>query len=456
VPKAQPSVLGISFDGLAISGIVSEFLNLANILRRHDLRILLDLGYDITGYPRDPLQEERLPSWAHLTSCLPRGSPDASLLNQFNQEACRKVACGQPISSCPEYHRLCSNLASQLFVTFQFYNVRLLFVDNGTLPYSHIFTESLYQAIVAYGYLNRLGKYVLWRDYDLMWSAEPHLYGEYPYPGVRKPLPSQYIHYAVLSSGMKRKMEDWAPGVEYHVIPNRFFLDDLKRHDKISRLRDAFGVPRDACLIARCTRVIPQKCIERDIRLLHQIQRHLNASDGGRKVFLFVTGPKNEDVGEFAHLNALAKSLLIADQVIWGDGLLPFNPLLGIPRGEDRFSVADLLSESDLSSFLTSYDYEGFGNPPGEAMAMSVPYIATTYEFYKEIYGRRGAIAPLLRIGPGSLPGDPMPDSFVASVLQLLSDPLHRNRVTRHNLRICQTFFSMRDLHRQILGLFSL
>jgi hypothetical protein len=44
----SPSILGISFDGLAISGIVNEFLNVAAVLRGDRFRVLFDLGYDIT------------------------------------------------------------------------------------------------------------------------------------------------------------------------------------------------------------------------------------------------------------------------------------------------------------------------------------------------------------------------------------------------------------------------
>jgi len=72
--------------------------------------------------------------------------------------------------------------------------------------------------------------------------------------------------------------------------------------------------------------------------------------------------------------------------VHFGNTLLPCDA----PWSRDRFSISDLLVESDLSSFLTSYRYEGFGNAPGEACAHRVPYVSSAYELYDAVYGRLG------------------------------------------------------------------
>jgi glycosyltransferase involved in cell wall biosynthesis len=247
-------------------------------------------------------------------------------------------------------------------------------------------------------------------------------------------------------------MRAWAPSAEYHVVPNRFFRPSPRKTP--GRLRSAYGIPEDAYLIARCTRVVPQKCIERDLRLLDELQRRLAASGDRRKVFLLVTGPTKEDLQEFERLAAIESRLSVAGQVVWGDGLLPFNPALIGESNRDRFSVHDLLSEADLSSFLTCYDYEGFGNPPGESMAMGVPFIATTYELYHEVYGSKGAIAPLLSIDRSSTAGDPIPEFFVEWTLRALTDPEYRAQISRRNLEICERFYSLSALERQTAGLF--
>ena len=451
MPEASPSLLGISFDGLAISGIVNEFLNVADVLRHRHLRVLFDVGYDITMGRTADVGPVYFPPWVTLLRSIGDSRPQGYGPDLIKGVVAR-VNRGTPIAATDEYAEVCSQLVSAIVATFERENVRMLVVENGTLPDNPLFTEAVYLAIGEYGAHHRFEKYVLWMDHDLMWSAEPHLYGSYPYPGVRKPGADPYIHYAVATEWMRLRMRAWAPSADYQVIPNRFFRPAPRKMP--GRLRTAYRIPEDAYLIARCTRVVPQKCIERDLRLLDELQRRLTASGNRRKVFLFVTGPTAEDLQEFGRLATVESHLSIAGQVVWGDGLLPYNPALVGDSDRDRFSVHDLLSEADLSSFLTCYDYEGFGNPPGESMAMGVPFIATTYELYHEVYGSKGAIAPLLSIDRSSKAGDPIPDAFVEWTLKTLTDPEYRAQISRRNLEICERFYSLSALERQTSALF--
>jgi glycosyltransferase involved in cell wall biosynthesis len=446
------TVLGILFDGLAISGIVNEFLQLASILHCRGHRVLLDLGYDITlGQILD--HESWSPPWIELVRALGNKLP-ASYSEALIQDAGISVATGSPIPGS-RYAEVCQELAALLVATLVREHVDILVIENGTLPDNPLFTEAIYIAISEYGAQRNRGRFVLWRDWDLMWSTEPHLYGKYPFPGVHKPERSDYIQYAVATEWMKRRIQAWAPGVDYKVIPSRFLVTAVPIQKRRS-LRSAYSLSREAYLVARCTRVIPQKSIERDLRLFDLVQQRLSASGNTRKVFLFVTGPTTEDVEEFARLCALERTLSIAGQVLWGNGLLPFNPrLASIPGDSNRFSVRDLLAEADLSSFLTSYDYEGFGNPPGEAMASGVPFISTTYELYHDVYGIRGAVTPLLPISRSSKPSDTIPDDFVDWVVQLLTDDSYRLRVITHNVGVCRRYFSLNALERQILEIFA-
>lgn len=445
------TILGISFDGLAISGVVNEFLHLAYVFHRSGYRVLLDLGYDITlsaSLDNEPV----IPTWVELVRAAGRKLParyDKTLI----EDATTAVTAGTPVAEAG-YAGLCHELAAQLVSTMMRERVEILIIENGTLPDNPIFTEAVYIAIREYALRRRLGRFVLWRDWDLMWSTEPQRYGKYPFRGVHKPEANKYIHYAVASDWMRQRIQAWAPGVEYHVIPSRFFASTLPLK-RAASLRAAHSIPGDAYLVARCSRVIPQKSIERDLRLFDFVQQRLNAVGDVRKVFLFISGPTAEDIEEFARLYALQQTLSISDQVVWGNGLLPFNPLLLSSQGEPaRFSIQDLLAESDLSSFLTSYDYEGFGNPPGEAMAMGVPFIVTTYELYPDVYGRRGAIAPLLPINRSSTPSDAIPEEFVDRVVQLLTDDAYRSRLVEHNLAVCHRFFSLDALERQLHEIF--
>jgi glycosyltransferase involved in cell wall biosynthesis len=447
------NALGISFDGLAISGIVNEFLNLAAVLRKHRFRILFDPGYDITLGRTRKLGNDLYPSWVKIIRSLGSSYPPGYRPDKIN-EAFDTVVSGVPIASFEPYHELCRGLASRLVQAFIRENINLLIIENGTLPDNPLFTEAIVTAIADYGSQRNLDKYVFWRDHDLMWSAEPNLYGQYPYPGVRRPENGRFIHYIVASEWMLKRMQAWAPSATYNVVPNRFFIPE-GAHSSRRSIRDAHGIPHDAYLIARCTRVIPQKAIERDLRILRELQTRLNARGDNRQLYLFVTGPIGEDSDEYRRLRSLESSLSLSGQIIWGDGLLPFNPYMADEAASTtHFSISDLLAEANLSSFLTSYDYEGFGNPPGEAMAAGLPFIATTYELYQEVYGSKGVVAPLWPIDRSSSPADPIPEFFIEWTLRVLTDPEVREQIARRNLEICRQYFSLQSLERQIVEIF--
>jgi glycosyltransferase involved in cell wall biosynthesis len=445
---AESSVLGISFDGLAISGIVGEFVNLASVFHERGFQILFDPGFDIKMGLTNDTGWSGLPAWIRVINSLGAAFPPG-YSKQVVKRAAALVSQGTPVSESSTYSDLCKQLAAAVTQTLDRENVRILVVENGTLPDNPLFTEAVYQAIENHGIRYHLGNYVLWRDHDMMWSAQPQLYGAYPYPGVRRPKASPYITYAVATQWMRARVTAWAPEANYKVLPNRFHLRTLPPTRSKRSIRAAYSVPADALLIARCSRVVPAKCIERDLRLVDRLQKRLAALDSPRKVYLFVTGPIQEDPNEYARLRQLTTDLGIETQVVWADGLLPFINL-NTEEETGHFSIRELLAEADLSSFLTSYDYEGFGNPPGEAMAAGVPFVATTYELYHEVYGSKGTVAPLLHIDRDSAPADSMPDDFIDWTFQVLTDQTYRAQIVAKNLEVCRRHFSLDALAHTI------
>src|SRR5262249_14361159 len=149
------------------------------------------------------------------------------------------------------------------------------------------------------------------------------------------------------------------------------------------------------------------KRIDRDL--------HLIAALPG--VWLFVAGDPTEDPAEHSNLQRLAARLGVADRVIFGGRLAPREVRTGT-----AYSIRDLLAEATLASFLTSYDYESYGNPIGEAIASGVPYLTSDYELYHTVYGHLGLRAPTLTT-------DLPTPSFVDSVAELLLDEGKRARM---------------------------
>lgn len=442
----KDTVLGISFDGLAISGIVCELLNVVQVFATIGYRALIDLGYDIT-FTADR-NYHHLPDWAEPTSTI-RGNLPADYTPETVQFARTLVKEGLPVTSNDLLRRIVKQLRIRILERLLEDQVRYLIVENGTLPDNPIFSEALRAAIDDYSAISGLTTFTLWRDHDLMWSAEPHLYGSYPYSGVTKPTPSRSIAYAVLTNWMRLRMRAWAPGPDYHVVPNRFHAIGARRRSRPG-FRKFYSLPQETQIIARCTRVIPQKAIANDIYCL----RELNSRSRSGEFALAITGPTIENPNEFERLCGLAKDLDVERLVIWLDGLEPFNPHIASIEGGSRYSVADLLSESLISSFLTSFDYEGFGNPPGEAMAANVPFVSTTYELYHEVYGSKGVVAPLLPIQRGYQPTPDLHPSFLKETERLTVDADFHRQVTQHNYHIYDRYFSIGNLRHQLLQIF--
>lgn len=85
---------------------------------------------------------------------------------------------------------------------------------------------------------------------------------------------------------------------------------------------------------------------------------------------------------------------------------------------------------------------------------MGVPYISTTYELYPEVYGNRGAIAPLWSIRRDSQADEPIPEAFVSWTLRALTDAEYRQNLVRNNLQVCRRHFSLDALARQLRDIF--
>ncbi|GLY15255.1 glycosyl transferase [Kineosporia sp. NBRC 101677] len=431
---SQPVLWCVSFDGAPLSGVVVESLKLANAFRQRGHRVLLDIGYDIKadkGRFFAPYTDEvtSLPGWVELVRVA--GIDSIPWYNAaFVRSTLAGVARGQGPGGC--YEPVVEALTRRIVATWQQYGVTAVLVENGTLPENIAYSEALYRAIERYGkQLGHERPFVLWRDHDLMWNSEPSTgkYGRPPYPLAPKPRNSPYIRYLALHEEARRRTLEWVPGLrDLQVLPNTF---DFENTAVQAGFRETYGIPAEAALIARCTRLIPQKRADREIDLLAKLRHRIH----DRPVYLFLAGDPSEHPATVMSLRAQAERLGVAGQVVFGGRLAPRDV-----ASSHGFSVADLLAEADLVSFLTSYDYESYGNPVGEAVASGVPFLATRYALYDTVYGRKGLQAPVLPISTDDQA--PLNDDFVNEVVALLTDPLLRSRVVAHNRRCGQQYFA--------------
>ena len=423
---------GVSFDATAVSGVVVEFVKTARVFRDRGYQVHLDLGYDVKADKRaffKPYGDEArlLPDWVRLNRTdgideIP--GYDESFVADVLRE-CIQNGAGERL--LPKVDAVADAISRRIVENWQRLGVSLVMVENGTLPENIAYTKALYQAIDHYGRRNGLGRFVLWRDHDLMWQSEPGIkkYGDFPYPGTVRPVNSPHIHYVALHEEAMRKTLEWVPDLkDIRVLPNTFTHAPAAVNSRNAGFRRAHGIPEDALLIARCTRIIPQKRIDRDIHLVAGLAQCAD-------VYLFVAGDCAESPQEHANLMELAKSLGVRDRVIFGGRLAPHDADVGRAAG-DGYSVRDLLAHANAASFLTSYDYESYGNPIGEAIASRVPYLAARYALYDTVYGDKGFRAPVMELAAGDLPTQ----SFIESVAELVLDEDECRRTAEFNHRL--------------------
>jgi glycosyltransferase involved in cell wall biosynthesis len=259
------------------------------------------------------------------------------------------------------------------------------------------------------------------------------------------------VLHATTNAAAAERLSAWA-GVPVEVFPFFHTFGRPRVTERNRGLREALGIDPAALVIARCTRVVPPKRIDRDLHLLAEMKRRMDGRD--RPVCLVVTGPTDENAAEHRRLVEMARGLGVEGQVRWAGGMLSFEEVLngGRRAAGARWSVRDLLAHAELSSFLTSHRFEGYGLPPGEAIAAGVPFISSRYELYDAVWGRHGFRTLPFDISPADteLPGR----DYAERVLAYLRDPGRRRADAAFNQRLGRPLLSIDAFEDRFAALF--
>ncbi|WEX91699.1 glycosyltransferase (plasmid) [Sinorhizobium garamanticum] len=431
----------VSFDAVAVSGVTVEAFKVAKNLARNRIKSYLDLGYDIKidkGKFNKPYDYEKEIYSDILTLVRVDDIDSVPYYNvSFIEHSHNILISGKTTVSSEEQEEIMlaisessRQLAHRIVQLWEGLNISYVIVENGTLPENIIYTKALYLAIDAYGKRHGLGNFVIWRDHDLMWNSEKTVmkYGLAPYPDVVKPIKSNHITYITLNNHLKNKLEAWCHHeVEIKVKKNTY---DFTRQGNYTNIRKNLSVRDNDILIARTTRIIPQKRIDRDIYLVHRLNQRFLQDCVDRKVFLVVAGDPHEDSTFYQELRALAKKLNI-ESFINFIGTLQHKYATA---ENNTITIDDLYYTCDLVSFLTSWDYDSYGNPIGEAISFQRCYITTSYEYYWEVYGQYGFEAPVMAI---SEERDGLPDeAFINDLYEFVNNKQRMNDVAMRNFCI--------------------
>lgn len=452
------NLFGISFDSVALSGLTVEFIKIAKIFKNKGFNIFFELGYDIKSdknnfFKKYSYENNLFPPWIEivrlenlhkicgyhqefvdevLNTLIP-----SSISTNENSDVLDKV---ETISDC-----IC-----ELFLQkWEELKISFIVIENGTLPENIMFTKALYKAIEIYGKKYNLGKFVLWRDHDLMWSSEPNTnkYGSYPYHYSPKLKKTNYIQYIVLHEADLKMALNWCPEANVAVLPNTFQVCNDASCSDTFKFREYYSIPEDALLLARFTRFIPQKRVDRDIVLLAKLVELFKKNNIKKEIFIFISGSLDENREEYLKLVQLAQKLEVEKYIVF-DQLLPYciNSYKDEENEKVHFSIRNLLEASDLCCFLTSYNYESYGNPVSEAIITNTPYISTKYERYDVVYGSKGFKGILLEVDEYNDDSITVTDEFVNKVYEFLLDKKNQNIIAEYNFDLAQKCFSNDDV----------
>ncbi|WP_336708806.1 MULTISPECIES: glycosyltransferase [unclassified Cedecea] len=437
----------ISFDAVAVSGITVEALKVSQSLKQKGINSYLDLGYDIKvdkGNFNKPYDHEleiyrdafTLTRISGITS-VPHYSPEfiekahAVLISERLSVSFEEKA---EIIRAVEYSS--QSLAERILLQWEQLRICTVIVENGTLPENIIYTRALYLAIEQYGHRHQLGNFVIWRDHDLMWNSEKNImkYGLPPYNHAIKPIKSPFISYVTLNNDLKEKLEHWCQReVDIHVVKNTY---SFTGQQALKNIRSSLDISADDIVIARTTRIIPQKRLDRDVLLVQRLNHLFRKHNIDKTVWLLIAGDTREHATHAGELEQLAQELDIK----------PYVKFLGplhhnfMPKSQGKITIEDLYHSCDLVSFLTSWDYDSYGNPIGEAISSQRCYITTRYEYYPEVYGQHGFEAPVMPISDGQ---DGLPDeAFINEVFLLLTNKPEMDRIAAKNFAIGKNILS--------------
>lgn len=442
--KRRNTVYVLSFDGVPMSGLLVESFKLLSLLQEKGYMIYLDLGYDIkpdkNNFFKEYTNEAQLIPYGISLERI-RGLEKIEGYNQkFVESVLERIVCKEEndTEAFQKINEIAEQIKEKILETWKRLNVTFVVVENGTLPENIIFTQALYKAIEEYGYSNKFGKYVFWRDHDLMWWSEPGKYGTYPYKNTLKPKKSEYIEYFVLHDKAKDRITEWASIDNLHVLPNVYNFSPDEDSNSQNIIRQHYNIGDSDFVISRTTRIIRAKRIDRDILLVYRIKEYLKQATIKRKIFLLISGDIEEDSAETIFLQSLIDRLGLRDNVIF------IGPLMPIGYAGEGWTVEDLLRESDINSFLTSYDYEGYGNPPGEAISCHIPYLCSRYEIYDDVYGKYGFKGIILET---SKERDwSIDEKTVYKTIQMLTNDKYRASVVDNNYKLGEKILSKNRL----------
>jgi glycosyltransferase involved in cell wall biosynthesis len=204
--------------------------------------------------------------------------------------------------------------------------------------------------------------------------------------------------------------------------------------DYASDVREALGVADDVKLILQPTRVVKRKGIEHAIELVQRL---------GMKAKLVISHASSDEGYDYERRVREYSKLMKVDTYFVSSIIDESRGLT--ESGRKIYRLQDVYPHADLVTYPSTF--EGFGNAFLEAIYYCKPIVVNTYSIYSMDIKPKG-FSVIEMDGYVS-------DDTLRKTRKVLTDPVLRGKMVKHNYETAQKYYSYSVLHNKLKNLIS-
>jgi len=213
---------------------------------------------------------------------------------------------------------------------------------------------------------------------------------------------------------------------------NDTFLDDIGLTEAVRK--EGFTMD-DTVILLQHTRVVPRKKIEVALDFAYRLEQKFEKHGENKCIALLVSGHSGDEqvaykkyLWEYYHKKKI-KNPDAHVILIFGEGTILSHRDIIVDRKYYKFSeIPEIIAaHNGLATYFS--EIEGYGNNLLEVIASGLPAVINKYEVFKTDIEHLGFHLPAVE-------NCELNDQLVEEAYNMLIDPVHRNKVVKHNLEV--------------------
>jgi glycosyltransferase involved in cell wall biosynthesis len=351
-------------------------------------------------------------------------------------------------STTQKIHELKRKLKDHLYKFIEKFEIDLLVPENAlTIPLN------LPLGIALTEIISETGMPAIAHHHDFFWERQHFMTNSvWEYLNMAFPPHLPTIQHVVINSSADNQLS-LRTGISSTIIPNVMDFEnpppmpggaescgfypnpDVHTADGYaSDVRQALGVADDVMLVLQPTRVVKRKGIEHAIELVHRL---------GMKAKLVISHASGDEGYDYERRVREYSKLMKVDTYFVSSII---DEKRGLTKsGRKIYRLQDVYPHADLVTYPSTF--EGFGNAFLEAIYYCRPIVVNTYSIYSMDIKPKG-FSVIEMDGYVS-------DDTVRRTRKVLTDPVLRGKMVKHNYETAQKYFSYSVLHNKLKNLIS-